>query len=397
MVGALIRCGTLLALLTVAAPGVARGETTTPEFFVSEGNSTGAPENVPVWVPLEGARMTGAAVYRLGVRLQASTDSLKRAYVVVKSASSPQTPESGSVVVPGAGNCASIRGNAGDIVEWGTARYYGDGPYGLTAALADHAPGGCPTGGAVASGTFTVDARPAVTIVDARANDIRAPGPFRGVRVVPTTDGLLPEALCARDPVVQPDGSLKGSVVRKSDQLYLPEDASYGFLQGDAFPDSGSWACVARVMGGPDNLFSGWSTPVTATITGDFSVRFDRMLDPSFRTFAARFRVDRGAAGEVITFGLKSCGRYSRSPTGRKLGTRRLTLRATVSDRGTATVRLKYGGKYGQFGRYYVGRARFGGNALIPAGKSPRLFAFSEYVDSFDGPLLGVYDAEPCL
>jgi hypothetical protein len=383
----------LLAILVAVLPASARAVPAAPELFVSEYDSSN-PQAPPSWVPLAGARMTGAYRYKLGIRLQANSDTLHRAYVLIRATSSPQRPQNNAQpIVPGAGTCAQVRGNAGDIAEWGTASYFGDGLYGLTAALADYAPGPCPVnGGPATTGSFTVDARPSLAIVDARANDLRRAGPFRGVRVVLTRDANIPEVTCALRPVLQADGSLKGSVVTHGDDLSLP-DRTLGFAEGDAFPESGRWACVARAIGGPDDLHTNWSAPVAATVHGDLRVRLPEvMLDRTYPTYRAKLHVDRGAAGGTVTFALKSCGRYSKSPSGRRLSTKRLTLRFRVDARGDITVRFKRKVPFAQFGRYFVGPARFSGNALIAKSTTKTLFAFSEYVDSFAGPLLGIYE-----
>ena len=155
----------MLLVLTLSLSAVARAAPAPPELFVAEGDSSSTQSSPPVWMPLDGARLRGAYRYRLGVKLQANSDPLGRAYVIVSSATAPRTPGLGATVtVPGPGTCGSVRGAAGDIVEFGSASYYGDGAYGLTAALVDYAPGPCPTaGGAASNGTFTVDARPAIS------------------------------------------------------------------------------------------------------------------------------------------------------------------------------------------------------------------------------------------
>lgn len=99
-------------------PAAARADFTPPEVFVAEGDSSSTQGSPPVWQPLEGARLTGAYRYRLGVRLQANSDSLGREYVLVQAAQAPQTPQNGAAVLnPGPGGCASVRGTAGDIVQ----------------------------------------------------------------------------------------------------------------------------------------------------------------------------------------------------------------------------------------------------------------------------------------
>ena len=388
----------MCVVVALACAAVARAAPAPPELFVSEGDSSSTQSSPPVWIPLNGARLRGAYRYRLGVKLQANADSLGRAYVIVRSATAPRVPGLGATVtVPGPGTCGFVRGAAGDIVEFGSASYYGDGAYGLTASLADYAPGPCPTtGSADSSGTFTVDARPALAIVgDPRSHDTRPAGGFRGVQVLLTPDANLPEALCARDPIVQGDGSLKGSVVTRSDELNLP-DSTFGFPEGDAFPDAGSWACVARAIGGPDDLHTGWSAPVSATIHGELHVLDNTLLDRSYPTYVVRFPIDRGAAGGTLTFRLHSCGRYSKGPTGRRLKRARLTLRALVDRRGNATFRFKRRVPRTQFGRYFVGRGAFSGTALIPKSTTRNTFAFYEYNDLFEGPLLGVSSPAGC-
>ena len=388
----------MLVVVALAPTAVARAAPAAPELFVAEGDSSSTQSSPAVWMPLNGARLRGAYRYRLGVKLQANTDTLGRAYVIVRSATAPRTPRLGATVtVPGPGTCGSVRGAAGDIVAFGSASYYGDGAYGLTAALAGYAPGPCPTtGSADSSGTFTVDARPALAVVGGpRSHDSRPVGGFRGVQVLLTPDANIPEALCARDPIVQGDGSLKGSVVTRSDELNLL-DGTFGFPEVDAFPDAGSWACVARAIGGPDDLHTGWSAPVRVRVPGELHVLASTLLDRSYPTYVVRFPIDRGAAGGTLTFRLRSCGRYSKGPSGRRLKPARLTLRARVDRRGNATFRFKRRVPFTQFGRYFVGRGAFSGTSLIPRSTTRNTFAFYEYNDLFEGPLLGVSSPAGC-
>jgi hypothetical protein len=393
----MLRAVVLALAVAALVPAAARADMVAPELFVAETNASD-PSAAPVWQPLASARLTGAYRYRLGVKVQASADTLKRQYVLVQAFSSPQAPEHGSAVNPPAGSCKEVRGNEGDIAEFGTVSYFGDGPYAITAAMAAYAAGPCPTSGtAPTSGTFTVDARPTLTFEgDPRSHDRRPAAGFRGVRVTLTADAALPEVVCARDPVVQPDGSLKGSVVRRAEtELYL-EDGTYGFVEGDAFPHAGSWSCVGRVMGGPEDLRSGWSTPISAVLGGDFAVHDFLVVDRTYPTYRIRFQVDRGAAGGTVSFRLRTCAKYSKSPTGKKLKPRTLRLKATVDERGRAIYRLRRKVSADQFGRYFVGRAQFSGTSLVPAGRSPNTFAFSEYTDSFYGWLFGVYTPSDC-
>lgn len=386
-----MRRAVLVLVVALVVPAAARADFTPPEVFVAEGDSSSTQGSPPVWQPLEGARLTGAGGYRLGVRLQPNSDSLGREYVLVQAAQAPQTPQNGaSVLNPGPGGCASVRGTAGDIVQFGQASYYGDGPYRLTVALAPFAPGPCPASGVASSGTFSVDARPTLTFAgEPRAHDTRTGTAFRGVRVTETAYSGMPEVRCARDPVVQPDGSVRGSVVTHSADIVAP-DGTAGFPEADAFPHAGDWACVGRAIYGPDDLHTGWSAPVSATILGELFVDDGKLLDRSYPTYVVRFAVDRGAAGGTLTFRLRSCARYSKGPHG-TLSTARLVLHARVGPRGNATFRFKRRVRPSQFGRYFVGKATFSGTSLIPKGTTPTPYAFVEEIRLFEGAVLVVY------
>jgi hypothetical protein len=392
-----MRTAVLGLVVALAVPAAARADFTAPELFIAESDSSSTQSNPPNWMPLDGAKLTGAYRYRLGVRVQPNSDSLGREYVLVQSVTSPQTPQhNATAIVPGAGSCASVRGT-GDIVQFAQASYYGDGPYSLTASLAPHAAGPCPTsGGPAAGGTFTVDARPTLTFVgEPRSHDTRSLDVFRGVRVFQTADSAIPEVRCALDPVVQADGSLRGTVVTHSNGV-VDGDGTAGFPEADAFPHAGNWSCIGRAIGGPDDLHTGWSAPVSATIPGDLFVDAGTLLDRSYPTYAVRFAVDRGAVGGTLTFKLRSCARYSKAPRGGTLSTKRLTLHAVVGKSGNATIRFKRRVRPAQFGRYFLGHASFSGTSLIPKGTTRPLYAFAEYNDLFEGPLLGVYSPTHC-
>jgi hypothetical protein len=395
MAGGKRALGVLIVMLI--APSVAHADFTAPELYIAEGDSSSTQSQPPVWQSLAGAKLVGAYRYRVGVKVQANDDSLGREYVLVQAFQSPTAPAQGSAINPPVGSCYSVRGTPGDIAQFATASYYGDGQYSLTAALAPHQSGPCPTsGGASAGGTFAVDARPTLSFEGGpRSHDARPEGGFRGVRIAPSPDSTIPEIRCALDPVVQADGSLKGSVVTHSDDLSQP-DQSWGMPEADAFPHAGNWSCVGRIVGGPDDLHSGWTTPISTVIPGDFAVDDQEMVDRTYPTYVIRFFVDRGDAGGTLSFDLHTCHKYSKNISGKHLSPKRLRLRAVVNARGRAIFRLRRKLPATQFGRYFVGRARFSGTSFVAAATSRQTFAFAEYNDLFEGKLMGVYTPAGC-
>jgi hypothetical protein len=384
------------AVVTLLGPAAAYADFSAPELFVSESDHTSLQTEPPVWQPLGSAVLHGGQDYRLGVRMQPTSDSYGREYVLLQGLTVPHPPQSGSPTSPAIGECPLARGKAGDIVEFGRAYYYGDGTYTLTAALAPYQAGPCPASGAVSTGSFTVDARPTVAFTgDPRAHDLRPAAGFRGVTLTLAKDTGLPEVRCARDATADATGRLTGSVVTHADDLTQP-DGTIGMPEDVAFPHSGVWSCSARTKNGPDFTYSGWSDPVMATIPGDFRFGLNRIIDRIGPTFAFRFPIDRGAAGGTVTLRLRSCRRYSRDFRGKPLKPTTLNLSGKVDERGGLTLRFRRSLKANEDGRIWVGKAHFSGTPLVAAATTQKNVAFSLASNPDTGPT-GIWEyPAPC-
>jgi hypothetical protein len=336
------------------------------------------------WMPLNGAHIITGGTYRLGVAVQAtgsSTDT--RQYVLMQAISVPGGKLPAGTTGPG--SCSEVRGNLGDIADFGAVVFAGEGTYSLQVALTAFVQGPCPTSGAVTQAAFTVDARPSIQIVGVpRANDSRPDGPFRGVTETLAGDTLPLQFECARNPRVLPDGSLAGTQVTRQDSV------TSQFAEGDAFPGSGHWACVARGQGDLSEVPTAWSAPAFVTVPGDFQIQqFDRIDETPPRVVIRLETGDPGTAGGTITIPLVSCRRYTAGHRRRKGP----TLRTRVDSNGNATFRFKL--RRFPLPVYYMGRPRFSGSPFVPAVTAPAM-RVDDYNDLEFGHIISIGPASPC-
>jgi hypothetical protein len=375
-----------LALLSVgAAPAWAYAA---PQLWIARAQTPEDRGSNP-WVPLDGARLTTGGEFRLGVTIQANTDAGGRQYILFQNATVPAPAEGGGFDT-GGGACSEVRGSPGDIADFGGDVYAGDGTYTVTVAVADFVQGSCPASGVSATQSFTVNASPTVQIVgDPMANDPAMSGRFRGVQATLAGDTELPSYQCARNPVAQPDGSLRGATVTN-----WGVGASSRFADTDAFTASGHWGCVARAESSfNNNAVTGWGTPVYADIRGVFKV-VSAAASRRIRPPRGHLTIDTGDAGlngAMITLALRTCPRYTYRHV-RRAGP---TLRARIDSHGQASFRFRLPDRASKLPVYYLARPRFSGTTFVPATTAPPI-RIDDYVDSEIGRTLGVGPADPC-
>jgi hypothetical protein len=381
-----IRRAALVAALasaaTVAVPAAAAAFDP-PQLYIARA-ATFSDRGANPWMPLNGAQLITGGAYRLGVAVQptaSTTDT--RQYVLMEALSEPGGMLPAGTMRPG--TCSEVRGNPGDIADFGAVVYGGDGTYSLGVALTAFVQGPCPTSGAVTQAAFTVDAGPSLQIVGApRALDSRPSGPFRGVTETLAGDTLARDIVCARNPRALPDGSLAGTQVTRTSG---PDSQ---FDEADAFPASGHWACVGRGQGGLSGIPTNWSLPVSLTVPADFHIEsFDRIDETPPKVVIRIETGDPGTAGGTLTIPLVSCRRYTAGHRRRKGP----TLRARIDSKGNATFRFRL--KPYPLPVYYVGRPRFSGSPFVHATLAP-LMRVDDYIDFEFGHIISIGTTPHC-
>lgn len=382
------RLGSLLALVMVgctAAPALAFDP---PQLWIARA-ATPSDRGTNPWMPLSGAQLTTGGEYRLGVTIQSTGSSDQRQYMLFQQATVPD-PAAGGGFDTGGGGCSEVRGNPGDIADFGGDVYAGDGTYTIKVAIAGFVQGPCPASGVSTTGSFTVDARPTVQIVGAPVvNRPSRASVFQGVETALAGDTSLPAYECAHNPHVRLDGSLTGDVITQ--QRLGGTDAFDAHL---AFPASGHWACVARAESTfNSNAFTSWSAPILATLPGVFMVN---SFEADHRVAAPRavLHLDTADAGEVgatVTLALHTCRRHTFGHARR----RGPTVRATVDSHGIATFRFRLPDRPSQLPVYWLAQPRFSGTSYVRATTAP-LLRIDDYIDSEVGRTLNVGAADRC-
>jgi hypothetical protein len=253
--------GALIATL-VAAP--AAQALSPPEVFLQEED----PSNQPVgnWIPLSGASMHSVNRYLIGVRIQdtGQPGNTQRINARVDSvpSGSPTQPDVYSNI------CPEVTGAAGQIVPASQngpedVRYQGDGTYSISVTATPAASGDIGTNcgsGPATTGTFTAAAPTGVQFVGHMVTaDPNPKDPFGGILVSPAFGAGGTDIICARDPRPAPDGTLTGSlIVDQGGNGY--ETPHWTMHAGNLFEQPGSYACVARSVGGGEQP-GPWSAP----------------------------------------------------------------------------------------------------------------------------------------
>jgi hypothetical protein len=251
----------LIALL-LAAP--AAQALSAPEVFLQEEDESNQP--VGNWIPLTGASMHSVNRYLVGVRLQdtGQPGNTQRINVLVNSVPSgpPKQPDVYSSI------CPEVTGTAGQIVPASQngpedVRYQGDGTYSISVTATPAASGDIGTNcgsGPTTTGTFTASAPTGLRFVGHMvAADPNPKDAFGGIVVSPAFGAGGTDIACARDPRPASDGTLTGAlVIHQGGNGY--ETPHWRLDAGSLFKQPGSYACVARSLGGGEQP-GPWSAP----------------------------------------------------------------------------------------------------------------------------------------
>ncbi len=331
----LAAAGALIVAL-LAAP--AAQALSAPEVFLQEMD----PSNQPIgnWIPMSGASMRSVNRWQIGVRIQdtGQPGNTQRINVVVNSvpSGSPTQPDVYSNI------CPEVTGTADQIVPASQngpedIRYQGDGTYSISVTATPAANGDIGTNcrsGPTTTGTFTASAPTTIQFVGHMVtSDPNPRDPFGGIKVFPAFGAGGTDIICARDPRPAPDGTLTGGlIVQQGGNGY--ETPSWTMHAGNLFEQPGSYACVARSVGGGEQP-GPWSAP---TPTEDVQTGFY----PQPRTW--RLFNSRGPVFKLtgrISSPLSAGGSLSVVIKRTDKRVRVVRLRARVGARGAVSLRFR--------------------------------------------------------
>jgi hypothetical protein len=361
----------VLAFLGWAAPASAF---TPPELFVRFTKESSEPASD--WIPLAGApTLDWLHQYEIGYRLQASGASNQLQSVALTVAGVPDgQPTQPRNTPPYGPYCVNRAGTVGDIQPVSPPlQFEGDGSYTFVVTV------GPSTGdrsaclsGPSTTGTFRVDVHLAPTVVGAPMAVRTTPlsgNPFVGVRTDRTPPGGQGDIRCALDAIVQPDGSVTGTIVVPG-----PDETDvFSQISEKSFRRPGPWTCVARGAsdGEDDSLssarfFTPWSAPVQVAVHADFRRSLGRIAHSRSRrpqiTFTAEFGgLAAGAKGTLRLY------RFVRCRGRRTVLKKSSTYRATFDSKGRAKFTLRRPRRVG----FYAGRLTFPGTRWLNAGDDP--------------------------
>jgi hypothetical protein len=379
-----------IALAVLMVPATASADSVTaPQVFVRLVDPNNATVGVTPWQPLS-ATLSSMGPYEIGVALQSTAGEYNRQAAQVDIVSEPGGPVPSvwsSTFDPYAPYCATLAGAPGAIQSTAALLYFhGDGTYTLNVSMYTDAqhnsfPGSTCSGGPTSTVTLTVNASPTVGIVGtplvprttrkARGDN----GPVVSLPAANQGDNLV----CARDPVVGPDGSLSGSVITHP----TPSGGSGGGAtltvdEADAFTGPGRWACAVQALSGDngDNEFgTPWVISPTVTVKGEFvrdqaRTSLRRLAHGRMRLTIPAIKTETAAAagGTVtVTISRARCASVRRGTVKlRTVLSRRMTLNG--AGRGSLTFASP------RQPAFYLGRITFGGTALILPGLDASMF-----------------------
>jgi len=249
----------IAALLAPAAQALSA-----PEVFLQEEDASNQP--VGSWIALPGASMQSVNRYLIGVRLQDTGQPGNTQRINVRVNSVP----SGSPIQPDVYSniCPEVTGAAGQIVPASQngpedVGYQGDGTYSISVTATPAASGDIGTNcgsGPTTTAAFTASAPTGLRFVGHLVTaDPNPHDPFGGIVVSPAFGAGGTDITCARDPRPAPDGTLTGSlVIHQGGNGY--ETPHWTMHAGNLFVQPGSYACVARSVGGGEQP-GPWSAP----------------------------------------------------------------------------------------------------------------------------------------
>jgi len=377
--------------LVCVAAGIAAGVTfpatagalSAPEVFYAEGDVSSYEGNVPqsLWHPLAGADAATLSP-TIGVRLQDSQSTGTAHPFKIEALSVPDGRPSQDPFYWG-GGCIFASGPIGQIGELQQLQYEGPGTYTIRVTAfneSDISATHCASGGVAQVVSFRIDGRPTLRF---SAPTLLAGGPARDphgqeIGLIETLPPLASsqQTVCALDGRVAADGSVSGS------RSFA--DPAGGTSQ-DLFPAPGKWTCVARAFAGVSHPPPGdsdptrataWSAPASAFFRTDVSLVSLRIADASSPHFALAGKVNRAAAGGVLTLHItrtRGCPRAVANEVARarvrRDGSFRLKMRLAVrrSRRGKLDLALwratvSYSGNPlvrpdARFGELFMGRS----------------------------------------
>jgi hypothetical protein len=343
--------------LVCVAAGIAAGVTfpatagalSAPEVFYAEGDVSSYEGNVPqsLWLPLAGADAATLSP-TIGVRLQDSQSTGTAHPFKIEALSVPDGRPSQDPFYWG-GGCIFASGPIGQIGELQQLQYEGPGTYTIRVTAfneSDISATHCASGGVAQVVSFRIDGRPTLRF---SAPTLLAGGPARDphgqeIGLIETLPPLASsqQTVCALDGRVAADGSVSGSR-----SFADPADGT----SQDLFPAAGKWTCVARAFAGVSHPPPGdsdptrataWSAPASAFFRTDVSLVSLRIADASSPHFALAGKVNRAAAGGVLTLHItrtRGCPRAEGwivpaqdAPRGQTVPTRQARPRAVASD-----------------------------------------------------------------
>ena len=354
-----------------------------PEVFYAEGDVSSYEGNVPqsLWHALPAADVTTLSP-TIGVGLQDSQSGGTAHAFKIEALSVPDGRPSQDPFYWG-GGCIFSVGQIGQIGELQQLGYEGPGVYTIQVTAftqAEVSSTHCASGGVAQTVSFRIDGRPTLRFT---ARTLLAGGPSfdsrgREIGVIETLPPLASseQTVCALDARVAADGSVSG---RRS------FEGESGATSEGSFPAPGAWTCVARAFAGVSHPPPGdsdptrataWSAPVTAFFRTDVSLVSLRIADASPPRFALAGKLNRAAAGGVLTLRLTRARGCPRAVAGEVVRTRvradgsfRLTMRLAVamSGRGKLDLALWRGAvsfagnrlvrRNGRFGELFMGRS----------------------------------------
>jgi hypothetical protein len=211
------------------------------------------------------------------------------------------------------------------------------------------------------TGTFTASAPTGVQFVGHMVTaDPNPKDPFGGILVSPAFGAGGTDIICARNPRPAPDGTLTGSlIIHQGGNGY--ETPHWTMHAGNLFEKPGSYACVARSVGGGEQP-GPWSapTPTEDVQTGFYpQPRTWRLLNSRGRVYKLTGRISSPlSAGGSLSVVIKRSDKHERV----------VRLRTRVGAGGAVSLRFRLPpSTYVAYPPTFVMSFSFGGTRFVAA------------------------------
>lgn len=389
-----VRTVALAVALACAAPAAAQA-LDAPELLYREGVS----ENEPIgpWRPLQGASISSLG-FIVGTRSQtnggSAADTVFRRLTML--AVPDGHPDQGSAFDPAVG-CRQQGAPLGSEIVLGLGTFEGPGSYTAHLEAGTAATGANRTacsGGPETTATFTIDPAVAMSVL-VKAPVLSSTNAFKELAGIATTlAGGRGETQCARDGVLQADGSIAGT----------PRTALLGTtVLAREIARTGHWACVGRLRSTyPDASgamhATRWSPPVSFDATAAFHTAVS-LPDNRRPTYTLAYaKMPPGSEGGIVTVRISSgrrCPKVAVKTLRARVGPLlRVRFRFTLPEKGKADLNTGRSGVDTYGWRFAFA---FGGTKEITPARSTSFAAVLPGRFTYGGQLLFGQPTSSCI